>query len=141
MHAVALAGRIAFSLMFVQSGVNHFRNRRYMAEYAGQMGVPQPHASVLGSGAVIFAGAIMVMAGIWGDIGALLLAGFLVVAAFQMHPHWKMRDPQAKQQNHINFWKNISMAGGALVTAAWFMCSPRTLAVTAPLLSHWFKTG
>ena len=89
MHAVALAGRIIFSLMFVQSGINHFRNRRYMAEYAGQMGVPQPHASVVLSGVVIFAGAIMVMAGIWGDLGALMLAAFLVVAAFQMHPHWR----------------------------------------------------
>lgn len=141
MHGVALAGRIVFSLMFVRSGINHFRNRRYMAEYAGQMGVPKPHASVVFSGLVILVGAIMVMAGVWGDIGALLIAAFLVVAAFQMHPHWKMRDPQAKQSNEINFWKNISMAGGALVITAWFMCAPHALAVTQPLLAHWFKTG
>ncbi len=141
MHAVALAGRILFSLMFVHSGVNHFRNRRYMAEYAGQMGVPQPHANVVASGAVIFVGALMVMAGVWGDAGALGLAAFLVVTAIQMHPYWKMRDPQAKQTNQINFWKNISMAGGALVIAAWFMCAPTALAVTRPLLAHWFKTG
>ena len=141
MHAVALAGRIGFSLMFFQSGVNHLRKREYMAEYAGQMGVPVPKASVVLSGVVIFAGAVMVVAGIWGDVGALMLAAFLVVAAFQMHPHWKMKDPQAKQNNHINFWKNISMAGGALVTAAWFVCAPGAFAVTRPLLSHFIHTG
>ena len=141
MHAVALAGRIMFSLMFLQSGINHLRKRQYMAEYAGQMGVPAPGASVVLSGVVIFVGAAMVIAGVWGDVGAFVLAGFLLVTAFQMHPFWKLHDPQMKQNQHINFWKNISMAGGALATAAWFLCAPHAVAVTSPLLSHWIHTG
>ncbi len=141
MHAVAFAGRILFSLMFLHSGISHLRKRRYMAEYAGQMGVPAPQISVVLSGVVIFTAAAMVVAGAWGDVGALALAGFLLVTAFQMHPYWRLHDPQMKQSQEINFWKNISMAGGAFVTAAWFMCAPRALAVTAPFLSHWIHTG
>lgn len=136
MQAIALAGRILFSLMFFQSGINHLRNRHYMAEHAGQMGVPYPDVSVVASGLVVFAGAIMVTAGIWGDVGAFLLTGFLLVAGFTMHPYWKMEDPQAKQNQHIQFWKNVSMAGGSLAIAAWFLCAPGTLAVTSPLLGH-----
>jgi putative oxidoreductase len=141
MQGVALAGRIVFSLMFLQSGINHLRKRQYMAEYAGQMGVPAPKASVVVTGIAIFVGAVMVVAGIWGDIGALGLALFLLVTAFQMHPFWRMHDPQAKQMQHINFWKNISMAGGALAIGAWFLCAPNVLAVTAPFLAGWLGTG
>ncbi len=141
MVVLALAGRILFSFMFLQSGINHVRNQHYMTEYAGQMGVPAPAASVVASGVVIFTGAAMIIAGVWGDLGAFILAGFLVLTAVQMHPYWKMQNPEMKQNQHINFWKNISMAGGALALAAWFLCAPGTLAVTSPLLSRWFHSG
>jgi uncharacterized membrane protein YphA (DoxX/SURF4 family) len=34
--------------------------------------------------------------------------------AVKMHDFWTVSDPQAKQPEMINFFKNISLAGGAL---------------------------
>ncbi|MFZ8872141.1 MAG: DoxX family protein, partial [Candidatus Nanopelagicaceae bacterium] len=49
------------------------------------------------------------------DLGALLLAIFLVPTAFMMHNFWTIQDPQAKQGEMINFFKNLSLAGAALI--------------------------
>jgi hypothetical protein len=34
--------------------------------------------------------------------------------ALKMHDFWAQTDAQAKQTETIAFWKNVSMAGGAL---------------------------
>lgn len=133
MAAVGLVARILFSLMFVSSGINHITKRKYMAEYAGQMGVPAAEALVVLSGVTIFAGAVMVMLGLAGDLGAALIALFLVATAGWMHPFWKVDDGQQRQQQQIHFMKNLTMAGGALALIALFMCQGGALSVTGAL--------
>ena len=133
MELVALVGRVLFSYMFVASGMNHIKNRKHMGEYASSMGVPYAQVAVVGSGVMILAGAAMVILGLAGDLGALLLALFLVPAAVMMHPFWKVDDPQMRQMQQINFNKNLAMAGGALALFALFsMCAPG-FTLTGPL--------
>ena len=50
----------------------------------------------------------------YADLGALVLAALLVIMALKMHDFWSQTDAQAKQTETIAFFKNISMAGGAL---------------------------
>lgn len=134
MDIAALIGRVVFSFMFVMSGMVHISKRTYMSEYARSMGVPAASALVVASGAQILAGGLMVALGIWGDIGALLIAAFLVPTAMMMHPYWKVPDPQMRAMQQAHFMKNMSLTGGALLAFSWFLCSGGgTYSVTTPL--------
>jgi putative oxidoreductase len=82
------------------------------------MGVPAASAAAVGSGVIILAGGLMVALGIWGDLGALLLAAFLLSAALFIHAFWKIDDEQEKTMQMIQFMKNVSMTGGAVALFA-----------------------
>lgn len=131
MDGIALAGRILFSFIFVMSGMNHLTKRGYMAEYAKSMGVPAAPLLVVVSGPVIIAGGLMIAAGIWGDLGALLIAAFLALTATLMHPFWRV--PAEQRQNEmLHFMKDVTMAGAAVAFAALFNTGIG-LTVTDPL--------
>ena len=114
MEIVFLIGRILFAFMFVMSGINHLTKADHMVGYAQFKGVPSPKLAVQGSGVVLALGGLLVILGVWADLGAIVLAALLVVMAVKMHNFWAIEDPQAKQADMIGFMKNISMAGGAL---------------------------
>jgi len=120
MDGVLLAGRILFSILFIMSGMNHFMQRQGMAQYVAQMGVPMAELAVLGSGAYIVATGLLYALGVWADLMALLMAGFLVPVAFIMHRFWGLQDPQMAANQMAHFLKNISLAGAALVAFAFF---------------------
>lgn len=132
MELLGTMGRVVFSAMFVMSGVNHLTKRHYMTEYASQMGVPAARFVVPASGIMLLAGAVMVTLGIWGDLGALLIAAFLIPTAIYMHAPWKF-DGEEAQGQQVHFMKNLTMAGGALVAAAYFLCAEAGWTITGPL--------
>jgi uncharacterized membrane protein YphA (DoxX/SURF4 family) len=115
---VALIGRILFVVLFIGSGVAHLTQTQAMAGYAQSKGVPAARLATLGSGVVILIGALMVLLGIWADLGALLLVVFLVPTAVLMHAFWKETDAQAKQLEMIQFQKDMALAGAALLIFA-----------------------
>lgn len=115
MDVVALIGRILFALLFLGSAFGHLTQSEAMAGYAASRGVPQARLAVLGSGVLMLIGALMVLLGIWLDLGALLLVIFLVPTALLMHPFWKETDAMTKQTEMISFQKDIALAGGALL--------------------------
>ena len=115
MDVVALIGRILFSLLFLGSAFGHLTQSEAMAGYAASRGLPQPRLAVLGSGVLILVGGLMVLLGIWLDLGALLLVIFLVPTAVLMHPFWKETDAMAKQTEMVSFQKDIALAGAALL--------------------------
>jgi putative oxidoreductase len=116
MDWVFLAGRILFAIIFVNSGfVGHILNRKGSVEHARHSHLPLPELSVVASGAVMAAGSVMIVLGAWGDLGALLIAGFLAFATPVMHAYWRQSDPMARQLHQINFLKNVALFGGALV--------------------------
>ena len=115
MDIVFLAARILFAVIFLASGLGHFAKRKEMAEYAAAMGAPAPGPGVLISGLVILAGGLMILLGIWGDLGALLLVAFLLPTTLIMHAFWKHEAPEMAQAEQVSFLKNISLTGGALV--------------------------
>jgi uncharacterized membrane protein YphA (DoxX/SURF4 family) len=111
-----LIGRILFALVFLLSGSTvHLLQARQGIAYARVNRVPAPEVLVPLSGLIAVLGALSVMLGIWADLGALLLAGFLLPVAFFMHAFWRETDEQAKANQMAHFMKNMAIAGGALV--------------------------
>ena len=89
-----------------------------MAGYAKFKKVPAAKFSVLVSGALMALGGLSIILGVYADLGALVIAILLFVMALKMHDFWTQTDEQAKQTEMISFFKNISMAGGALIIFA-----------------------
>jgi uncharacterized membrane protein YphA (DoxX/SURF4 family) len=131
---IVLVGRVLFSAIFISSGIAHLRNAGMMGGYAQSKGVPAARLSVVGSGALILAGGLSVLLGVWPDLGALLILVFLVPTAVLMHDFWRQADPMAKQAEQTNFLKNIALAGAALMLFAFFAHTDDLgLTVTGPL--------
>jgi putative oxidoreductase len=116
MDVVFLIGRILFGVLFVQSGLSaHLIGRRQGVEYARMYNVPLPELGVPLTGVMAVAGGAMVVLGVWGDLGALVVAAFLLLITPLMHAFWKEKDAQQKLLQMVNFNKNAALVGAALV--------------------------
>jgi putative oxidoreductase len=116
MDVVFLIGRILFVLVFVTAGVMaHLAGYRQSVQYARMQGSPFPELGVPLTGIVAILGGLSVLLGAWGDLGALLIAGFLAAITPIMHAFWKEQDPMQRQNQMAHFNKNLALLGGALV--------------------------
>jgi uncharacterized membrane protein YphA (DoxX/SURF4 family) len=115
---VLLVGRVLFALIFIKSGIAHLTKLNATTGYAQFKKVPSPKLAVIVTGLMLIIGGLYVALGIFADLGALLLAIFLIVSAFMMHNFWTIQDDQAKQGETPNFFKNIALAGAALIIFA-----------------------
>jgi putative oxidoreductase len=130
MDVVALIGRILFALLFIGSGYSHLTQSEAMGGYAASRGVPQAKLATLVTGVLIVVGGLMVLLGLWMDLGALLLVIFLVPTAFIMHAFWKETDPQAKQVEQVSFMKDLALAGASLLILALYAESGDAIGIT-----------
>ena len=135
MDAVLVIGRVLFALIFVASGINHITKAEHMTGYAQFKKVPAAKASVLLSGVLFLLAAASLILGVYADLGALVLAVLLVIMAVMFHNFWTQTDPQQKQMEQIAFFKNISMAGGALVMFAALAASDEGARIIGPMLT------
>ena len=118
MNAIVLIGRILFGGFFLMSGINHFTKLEAMTGYAKYKKLPAAKLGVLISGLMLVIGGLYIILGYYADLGALLLAIFLVLAAVIFHNFWKETDATAKQNEMLAFMKDMALAGGALVIFA-----------------------
>jgi uncharacterized membrane protein YphA (DoxX/SURF4 family) len=134
MDAIELIGRLVFVSLFLWSGVRHFTQRENYVAYARSSGAPAPQALVPLTGLMILAGGALVALGVWADLGALLIAAFLVPTAYFMHGFWRYDDPQQRQGQQVHFMKNISLAGASLALFALYaQCAGTLWMLTGPL--------
>ncbi|MGH7606733.1 MAG: DoxX family protein [Gemmatimonadales bacterium] len=110
-----LIGRIVFSVFFIYSGYNHLANLGMMAQYTAGQGVPAASLAVVVSAIMLLAGGLTILLGWQVRLGALLLVAFLVPVAIIMHRFWGLPDPMMAQNQAAHFWKNITLAGAALM--------------------------
>ncbi|MDQ0945339.1 DoxX family protein [Streptomyces sp. V1I1] len=130
MDVLVLIGRILFCVLFLNSAVGHLTKTKAMAGYAASRGVPAPVPATAASGVLLLAGGLMVVFGVWADLGALLLVVFLVPTALLMHPFWKETDEQAKTVEMASFFKDLSLTGAALMLLAFFAYAGHDLGLT-----------
>lgn len=111
-----LIGRLLFGGILAFMGLNHFLSLDDMAGYASHKGLPAPKLGVVISGIVLIVGGIGIVLELFPTIGALAIAGFLLLAAVIFHDFWNV--PADQQQSEMtDFLKNVALTGGALVIA------------------------
>jgi putative oxidoreductase len=116
---ITVIGRILLSTIFLMSAVgNKIPNFNQVAGYMASEGVPA--AKLLLAGAVVFllVGSLSVIVGYNARIGATLLLIFLVLATYFFHDFWTFEDATEKQQQMIQFMKNMALMGAMLFIIA-----------------------
>jgi uncharacterized membrane protein YphA (DoxX/SURF4 family) len=134
MDVILIIGRVLFAAVLLNSGIAHFAKLDAMAGYAAHKKVPAAKAAVALSGLILVLGSLAIIFGVFLDLGALAVAVLLVVMAVSMHDFWTA-DEASKQTETIQFFKNISMAGAALVMFAAVANSEAGADVLGPMLS------
>lgn len=118
MSTIMLIGRILFALIFINSGINHLTKLEAMTGYAKYKKLPAAKLGVIVSGLMILAGGLFILLGVWADLGGLLIGIFGILAAFIFHNFWKETDATAKMNETISFFKDLALAGAALMIFA-----------------------
>ena len=116
MKKLNITGRILFALIFLVFGIDHFSIGTIT--YAISQGVPMAGILVPLFGFIAIAGAISIMVGYPGRIGALMIIIFLVPVTLFMHRFWSVSDPAMHQMQFTNFMKNLALLGGAVMLLA-----------------------
>jgi putative oxidoreductase len=115
MDELFLFGRVIFGGYFVYNGVNHFINTAVLAQFAAAKGVPMPELSVMLAGALMLAGGLSILFGLWPHLGSLCIALFLLVVTPAMHNFWAATDAQQRLADMMNFMKNGALLGSTLM--------------------------
>jgi putative oxidoreductase len=108
--SLTLLGRFGLALIFIISGWGKITGYAGTQQYMEGMGVPGavlPLVILLELG-----GGLAIASGLFTRWVALGMAAFSVATAAVFHANF------ADPAQAINFWKNVSMAGGFLVLAA-----------------------
>ncbi len=110
-----LLGRIALGAIFVISAAGKLAGWHGTVAYAASKGVPEGLLVI--STALELIGGLSVVLGFKARWGALALLIFLVPVTLVIHNFWGV--PANEQQMQlVNFLKNLSIAGGALIVFA-----------------------
>jgi putative oxidoreductase len=116
---VALVGRILLCTIFLLSVVgNKIPNFHGVAGFMAKEGVPAPQLMLAGAIVFLIAGSLSVILGYKARIGAALLLVFLVLATYYFHDFWTLGDGPARQEQMIQFLKNLGLIGAMLLVIA-----------------------
>jgi uncharacterized membrane protein YphA (DoxX/SURF4 family) len=114
MRALHVLGRAIFGGFFVYNGINHLQHSAGMGQYAAAKGVPAAQQAVQGTGLMLLAGGLSIMAGLKPRQGLAAIIAFLVPVSLQMHRFWEESDDQKRQMEMTQFMKNMALVGAAL---------------------------
>ena len=131
MTVTRLLARPMLASMFVAGGINALKNTEMAANRAKPVTdtvVPMaqklaPNAPIptdpktlvrINAGAQILAG-LALATGRAPRLSALTLAATLVPTTAASHRFWEESDPEAKADQRIHFFKNVSMLGGLII--------------------------
>jgi putative oxidoreductase len=110
---IVVAGRALFAFIFISASPRLFQSAAINA--AAQHGVPLAQILVPVAGVLALLGGLSILLGYGAKMGAWLIAIFLLVVTPIMHNFWAVADPAVAQAQMINFMKNVTMLGGALL--------------------------
>lgn len=122
-----LVGRILLGLLFILAGLAKIGDFNGTVGYVGSGGLPMPSVVAALTIAVELGGGLLLVFGLFTRWAALALAVFSVLSAIVFHNFWASPEAARMMQN-TQFLKNLSIAGGMLVLAAF---GPGALSVDA----------
>jgi putative oxidoreductase len=113
----ALVGRGLFAVPFILSGWGKVTDVAGTAGYIAGAGLPFPQLLAIASIVVELGGGVAILLGWKTRWVALAFVAFLIIITPIFHAFWAAPPDQAMMQN-INFMKNLSILGGALLLFA-----------------------
>ena len=117
-NPLTLVGRLLLALLFLPAGIGKIIGFAGTVGYITSAGLPMPAVAAVIALTVEIVGGLALISGFGTRIAALVLAVFTLVASVFFHNYWAVpADQQFVQQ--LLFFKNIAVAGGLLVLAAW----------------------
>jgi putative oxidoreductase len=121
------AARAALAASFISGGIDQIRNPQPKAGPASPIAKPiadripqlpnDPESLVKLDGAIKVVGGLGMVFGPFARPAALLLAGTMVPTTLAGHRFWATQDPEQKVSDRVEFFKNVSLIGGLLITA------------------------
>lgn len=116
---LTVAARAMMATIFLLSAVgNKIPNFSAVAGYMGSEGVPAPKLMLAGAIVFLLVGSVSLILGYKARIGAGMLLVFLLLATYFFHDFWTVADAAARQDQTIQFMKNLSMMGAMLFVVA-----------------------
>jgi putative oxidoreductase len=106
--AIALAGRLLMSLIFLMSGFHKLLAPADTIRHIAADGLPLPPAAYMVAVVCELGGGLAILLGWQTRLAAAALALFCLVAAGTVHY------VPGNSAQMVNFWKNVTMAGGFL---------------------------
>lgn len=133
--AILLVGRVLFVALFLVSARGHILNHeRYVTIAKGR--IPFPYVAGWPVGVWLILAILSMVLGILPDLGALMMAAFLVPTTVLFHAFWTFSDPAQRRTQQSNFFRNISLLGATLALFALFgVAGPGQFAITGALFS------
>lgn len=114
---MALVGRILVAYLFIPAGIGKLMGFAGTVGYITSAGLPLPQVAAAIAIVVELGLGIALLLGFKTRIVAIAMAVFTVATALFFHKFWAAPDAMKMMQT-INFNKNIAIAGGLLVIAA-----------------------
>ena len=116
-NPTVLVGRILLGLIFVLAGFGKIGGFEGTVGYIASKGLPLPQLVAGLTICMEVGGGLALMFGLYTRWAAFGLAIFTLLAALIFHNFWAAAPAQFVGQ-YVNFMKNVSIAGGMLVLAA-----------------------
>ena len=116
-NSAALVGRILLAIMFITSGFGKLTGFDGTVGYIASKHLPLPQVAAIIAILAELGGGLLLLVGFKARWAALGLAIFTLAAGFLFHDFWNA-DAASKMMQSINFWKNVTIAGGMLMVFA-----------------------
>ena len=111
-----LFARVLMMVLFVLFGWQKLAGFSGTVAYMASTGAPIPALSAVIAVAVELAGGLLILAGFYTRPLALIFAVYTVATALIGHRYWALQGMD-QYMAMINFYKNVSIAGGMLLLA------------------------
>ena len=115
MSMIRSLSHILLSAIFISGGASAFLNPGGRVKKVAEGGVAQPKQAVELNGAAMLLGGVLLGLGLAPKLAAMILLATLIPTTIVGHPFWKEETPAARQNQQIQFLKNLGLIGGLLV--------------------------
>ena len=112
-NIVTLIGRVLIVGLFIVSGIGKVSGFAGTVGYISSAGLPLPAVGAAIAIVVETLVALALLVGWQARWAALIIAVYTLAAGFLFHAFWSAA-PEARMEQTIHFYKNLSIAGGLL---------------------------
>ncbi|HEX2911612.1 MAG TPA: DoxX family protein [Chloroflexia bacterium] len=110
--------RICLAVIFILGGYHAFTEPGQRHKRLPNVGLPESEELVKANAAIMMGGGALLALGIMPRIASLVLIGSLLPTTLAGHPFWKETEKASRENQQIQFAKNLGLLGGLLLVIA-----------------------